>query len=46
MFKLSLSILVGFFFLNQLFKINCDQYEIGVGIADITGPAAEVSMVC
>ena len=23
-----------------------DQYQIGAGIADITGPAAEINMVC
>ena len=25
--------------------VNADEYNIGVGIADITGPAAEIGMV-
>ena len=25
--------------------LNNDEYKIGVGIADITGPAAEINMV-
>lgn len=25
--------------------VNCDKYKIGVGIGDITGPAADINMV-
>jgi hypothetical protein len=26
-------------------RIKCDEYRIGVGISDITGPAADINMV-
>lgn len=37
---------VAFLLIVKLITINCDQYDIGVGIADITGPAADINMVC
>jgi hypothetical protein len=41
----SFLLIIVFYQTDHVFSAEDDKYQIGVGIADITGPSAEINMV-